>query len=128
MKYSLIYAEVEIGELSLTLCYDFSGTNAPEIKPFHFSGELKASKRVTLMCSVIDGDPPFQFRWFKDGISLQQTQNLLIRTQDDLYISNLVIQKLGPADNGNYTCRVSNSAGSDEHSESLLMRGKTVST
>ena len=108
----------------LLFYFHVTGQKIPEIKPFHFSGELKTDKRVTLTCSVIDGDPPFQFRWFKDGKEVQQGQNRFFRTQDDLLISVLIIQKLGPSDNGNYTCRVSNAAGSDEHSESLLLKGK----
>ncbi|XP_054724901.1 titin-like [Uloborus diversus] len=100
------------------------GMKLPEIKPFHFSGELKSGKRVTLTCSVVDGDPPFTFHWMKDGSDVKQNQRIIVRTQDDIYVSNLIITKLAPDDNGNYTCRVSNSAGSDAHSEKLLMKDK----
>lgn len=75
------------------------------------------------MCTVVDGDPPFKFTWFKDGKEMTETDSMSIRRFDE-YTSNLVITNLGPDHNGNYTCRVSNSAGSDQHSDMLLMKSK----
>ena len=61
----------------------------------------------------------------KDGSPIEETETLSIRTIDE-YNSNLAISKLGPEHNGNYTCKVSNEAGSATQSNVLLMKGKTI--
>ncbi|XP_035205643.1 Down syndrome cell adhesion molecule-like isoform X9 [Stegodyphus dumicola] len=94
----------------------------PEIRPFHFTGDLMSGKRVTLTCSVMDGDPPFRFQWLKDGTEIGTQGNIQTKTFEEDYFSNVVISKLDTNSNGNYTCRVSNSIGTDEHSAVLLMR------
>lgn len=74
---------------------------------------------------MIDGDPPFTFTWLKDGQELQNSQEISIGRVDE-YLSTLTIAKLGSGSNGNYTCRVSNSAGTDQKQDMLLMKGKYV--
>ncbi|GFX61407.1 titin [Trichonephila clavipes] len=111
--------------LVFNVCSQSEGVRKPEIRPFHFSGELLAGKRVVLGCSVMDGDPPFQYRWFKDGLEVGVDGNIHSRTYAEDLISNLIVSQLDSDSNGNYTCRVSNSAGKDEHSAMLLMKGRT---
>ncbi|GIY15759.1 titin [Caerostris darwini] len=94
----------------------------PEIRPFHFTGDLSLGKRVTVACSVIDGDPPLEFSWMKDDHQVLSSGNIHIKTYEEDFLSNLIISKLDPESNGNYTCRVSNRAGKDEHSAVLLMK------
>ena len=77
------------------------------------------------MCAVVDGDPPFQFVWLKDAKELAESSSLSIRRIDD-YTSKLDITNLGPEHNGNYTCRASNTAGSNQHSSMLLMKSKVI--
>ncbi|GIZ01134.1 titin [Caerostris extrusa] len=67
------------------------------------------------------GDPPFEFAWFKDGQKLVDIRGVSIRHIDD-FTSNLVISKVDADSNGNYTCRVSNSAGIDEKSAILSVK------
>lgn len=86
---------------------------------------MKFGKRTAVACAVIDGDPPFTFTWLKDSQELQNNQEISISRVDD-YLSTLTIAKLGSSSNGNYTCRVSNSAGTDEKQDMLLMKGKYV--
>lgn len=94
----------------------------PEISPIHFSGILKSGQRTSVTCVVSSGKPPFTFIWLKDGLQIEDTETLTIRNIDE-YNSNLAISKLGPEHNGNYTCKVSNHAGSDAQSNVLLMKG-----
>lgn len=101
----------------------FSAITKPEVKPFQFSGVLKTGRRTSVICAVTHGDPPFVFEWFKDGRDVSLTKGVVIRNIDD-YTSNLVITSLDGEHNGNYTCRVSNSAGIDQHFEMLLMKSK----
>ncbi|GFR28233.1 titin [Trichonephila clavata] len=102
---------------------EISGFKAPQIKPFHFSGDLRIGLRTGVSCIVEEGDPPFDFKWLKDGLNLQETSGLTIKLVDE-FSSMLFIKSLGAESNGNYTCKVSNSAGWDEKSDILNMKGE----
>lgn len=71
---------------------------------------------------MIDGDPPFVFEWYKDGVPLKSGSSVIIKATDE-FNSNLAIVNLGPENNGNYTCRVSNAHGKDEQWDALFMKG-----
>ncbi|GFQ76432.1 titin [Trichonephila clavata] len=101
----------------------FVESGVPKINPFHFSGELDVGMRASVQCAVIYGDPPFRFTWSKDGHNLVDARGVSIGKFDD-FTSNLVISKVDADSNGNYTCRVSNSKGSDEKSAELYVKGK----
>lgn len=95
---------------------------APTISQFHFADELNIGMRAAVTCAVIDGDPPFQFTWSKDGKVLQENDRVSFKTHD--FMSTLVISNLGPESNGKYTCSVTNAAGKDEKFSTLNMKGK----
>lgn len=78
--------------------------------------------RVSVQCSVLNGNPPFQFTWMKDGKALSESSDVSIRKFDDFTL-NLVLTKIDADSNGNYTCSVSNVAGSDEKSAVLSVNG-----
>ncbi|GIY26984.1 titin [Caerostris extrusa] len=77
--------------------------------------------RESVQCSVMYGDPPFVFTWYKDNQKLIENQGLTTRKFDE-FTSTLVISKVNADSNGNYTCRVSNSAGFDEQSAVLSVK------
>ncbi|GIY15760.1 titin [Caerostris darwini] len=97
-------------------------TRAPKINPFHFSGELDVGMRASVHCAVIYGDIPFEFTWLKNGHQIQEIPGISFRKTDE-YTSNLVISEVNADSNGNYTCRVTNSKGSDEKSAVLSVKG-----
>ncbi|KAG8182731.1 hypothetical protein JTE90_026182 [Oedothorax gibbosus] len=99
------------------------GLKSPKIKPFHFSGELGEGLRTVVMCAVVDGDPPFEFQWSKDGRILNSDHKDISIGKFDEFTSILNIEKLDADSNGNYTCRVSNAQGYDHKSDALSMRG-----
>ncbi|GIY43239.1 titin [Caerostris extrusa] len=41
--------------------------HVPKIVPFHFAADLDVGTRVSVQCTVMVGNPPFDFAWFKDG-------------------------------------------------------------
>ncbi|GFX61415.1 down syndrome cell adhesion molecule-like protein 1 homolog [Trichonephila clavipes] len=99
------------------------GLNLPIIKPFHFSGELREGIRTMVMCGIVEGDLPFEFKWFKDGNPLSPEKGHISIEPFNEFTSILTIERLNANSNGNYTCRVTNSAGSDEKSDALTMKG-----
>lgn len=76
-----------------------------------------------MICTAVDGDPPFTFSWLKDGHELQETQGVTLRQAPDGFASTIFISKLEANSNGNYTCRVKNSKGMDEKHGVLLVKG-----
>ncbi|XP_077484140.1 cell adhesion molecule Dscam1-like isoform X2 [Amblyomma americanum] len=92
----------------------------PTIAPFSFPSGLQAGMRARLGCTVISGDPPFEFGWRKDGRPLGA--ELGVRAQTDAFSSDLTFTSLGVRHNGNYSCVVSNAAASASHSASLVVQ------
>lgn len=88
----------------------------------HFADGLGTGMRAAVTCVISSGDPPFKFSWHKDGSSLLGNNRVSFTNHE--FMSALVISDLGPDDNGNYTCSVSNDAGRDEKFDVLNMKGK----
>lgn len=84
---------------------------------------MKFGKRTAVFCTVIDGDPPFSFSWFKDGRELKEGSGFNLQEAPDGFSSTLSIPKLEANSNGNYSCRVTNSKGNDEKHSILLVKG-----
>ena len=80
-------------------------------------------QRVIVACSVVSGDPPFTFRWLKDGHEIQNNEHLITKVVDE-FTSTLTIYKLAAESVGNYTCRASNREGSDEKHDVLIIEGE----
>ncbi|GFU34777.1 titin [Nephila pilipes] len=98
-------------------------TGEPKIKPFQFSTDINLGMREAVHCIVTYGEPPFEFMWFKDGQLLESIRGISYRKTDE-FMSSLVISKVDADSNGNYTCRVTNSVGSDQKSAVLSVKGK----
>ncbi|GIZ01135.1 titin [Caerostris extrusa] len=92
----------------------------PKISPFHFLVNWTLACELFVVCGVLAGDPPFEFVWFKDGQKLLDTRGISIKF--DEFTSNLVISKVDAESIGNYTCKVSNSAGFDQKSAFLSVK------
>ncbi|GFT08373.1 titin [Nephila pilipes] len=115
---------VYIVAIALLQSFVVEGLKPPRINPFHFSGELNEGLRTMVMCGIIDGDRPFEFKWFKDGDPLLLKRDHFSVESLNEFTSILTIENLNADSNGNYTCRVSNAAGSDEKSDVLTMKGE----
>ncbi|RWS30915.1 down syndrome cell adhesion molecule:-like isoform A [Leptotrombidium deliense] len=92
----------------------------PMIDPFYFPKHIQQGMRARLVCTVIQGDPPFTIRWLKNNEPIEPTTyNLGIRT--DEFSSDLSFQRVSTRHNGNYTCIVSNDVASVSHSATLIV-------
>ncbi|XP_075747886.1 cell adhesion molecule Dscam1-like isoform X3 [Rhipicephalus microplus] len=92
----------------------------PTIAPFSFPSGLQAGMRARLGCTVISGDPPFEFGWRKDEMPLDA--ELGVRAQTDAFSSDLTFTSLSIRHNGNYTCVVTNAAATASHSALLVVQ------
>lgn len=91
--------------------------------PFEFGEEpVNAQEMVLVTCTVVKGDQPLRLEWyFNDnkikpgdfGISLLNTKRA----------SQLSIESVSHQNQGNYTCVVTNQAGTMNHTAELYVNG-----
>ncbi|CAL1284864.1 unnamed protein product [Larinioides sclopetarius] len=91
----------------------------PVIDPFSFPKNLQEGMRSRLVCTVIQGDPPFVISWKKDERPIEPGLGVIIR--NDEFSSDLTFSSVTPRHNGNYTCIVSNAAASVSHTATLVV-------
>uniref|UniRef100_A0A1A9Z430 Down syndrome cell adhesion molecule n=1 Tax=Glossina pallidipes TaxID=7398 RepID=A0A1A9Z430_GLOPL len=112
----------------------------PRISPFSFEDEITEGMRTQLMCSSSQGDQPFNITWLKDGVIIQSggLESAILSSNESPksasskppdpsltineyapFSSILSIHNVTSRHNGNYTCRVTNRAGSVEYAATL---------
>ena len=72
---------------------------------------VSEGQRVKGLCSVTNTQPPFTFRWEKNGYTLREDATLKISQLDDMSVITIDSSSTNHA--GNYTCIVENSSGFD---------------
>lgn len=100
----------------------------PRLKSFHFDPNIIEGQTVRVFCQLLDGSQPLSFQWLKNGqplLSASSNKNddrIEIQTFNDY--SSLAIYNIDrKLHSGNFTCLVSNSFGSDQHSSILIVQG-----
>lgn len=96
----------------------------PKLQPFTFPKDPSIGQSALVSCYVVSGGGPLKFTWFKDGRVITQKERAKVEVLRET-ISTLTIPAIGAEDTGNYTCQVSNSAGSDRFSAMLLVTGQS---
>ncbi|KAH9364301.1 hypothetical protein HPB48_008461 [Haemaphysalis longicornis] len=94
----------------------------PEVQPFFFSKNVALGGRAVVHCAVVGGRGPFVFRWSMNGNDLQSSNSKYSEAVSEEVVA-LTIEKITAEDVGNYTCTVSNSAGSDSFTAALAVKG-----
>ncbi|CAN7943610.1 unnamed protein product, partial [Ixodes hexagonus] len=107
-----------VGEDSFTA--PLTVRDVPRIQPFNFPRHEQMPKKVIVHCAVLEGSEPFRFTWLKDGVTLVSSRKLQVKVLSEA-LSSLTILDVGAEDIGNYTCTVSNTAGSDKFTSELLV-------
>ena len=94
----------------------------PSIVPFSFDGPLMTGKDGGLTCRVSEGDPPLTIRWTFSGKELSSSMGIST-FKVGKKTSVLSIDSIMPGHSGNYTCSVSNPAGTANYSAELTVHG-----
>ncbi|KAM7294612.1 hypothetical protein ISCGN_024118 [Ixodes scapularis] len=94
--------------------------DVPRIQPFNFPKNEHMPRKVVVHCVVLEGREPFKFTWLKDGVTLVSGRKLQVKILSEA-LSSLTVLDVGAEDIGNYTCTVSNTAGSDRFTSELLI-------
>ncbi|KAK8765880.1 hypothetical protein V5799_007338 [Amblyomma americanum] len=97
----------------------------PKVQRFTFPTNDVMPKKVIVHCAVLEGSEPLSFVWTKDGHQVASGRRLHVKQLSET-VSSLTITEVGAADIGNYTCTVSNAAGSDSATSLLVVKGLPV--
>ncbi|KAH6921921.1 hypothetical protein HPB50_006466 [Hyalomma asiaticum] len=103
----------------------YISVEAPKVQPFSFPTTKAMPKKVIVHCAVLEGTEPLKFVWTKDGLPVENGHRLHVE-QHSGTLSSLTITDVGAGDIGNYTCTVSNVAGSDRATSQLLVKGEAI--
>ncbi|KAJ8667920.1 hypothetical protein QAD02_009583, partial [Eretmocerus hayati] len=95
---------------------------SPAIVSFVF-GEKPANsgESVSTVCTVSRGDQPLEFAWYLNGKQLLADDKPALSISTNKRRSLLEIEAVGADHAGEYTCSVSNEAGSTSHSSVLAV-------
>ncbi|KAI8422223.1 hypothetical protein MSG28_006118 [Choristoneura fumiferana] len=94
---------------------------APQIIPFDFGVEPASDQElVVAMCTVTKGDMPLSIMWYFNGKPVKSGSNGIVLTTTKR-TSQLTIEAVTHINQGNYTCTVSNQAGTTNHSAELYV-------
>ncbi|KAG8173633.1 hypothetical protein JTE90_000474, partial [Oedothorax gibbosus] len=91
-------------------------TESPRIQPFNLATHYQTGEKVTILCAIKSGTPPFQFTWLQNAKTLNKETSEIVHLKE---FSSLSLPPLTLSSKGNYTCKVTNNYGSDSHTESL---------
>ncbi|KAG0435993.1 hypothetical protein HPB47_018204, partial [Ixodes persulcatus] len=97
-------------------------TVPPLLQKFQFKDGIGVGDQTTVVCAVIEGDLPLEFRWAKDDKVLVNSKATSLKTLND-NIASLTLHKISASDLGNYTCFVENAAGTASVTAALVVRG-----
>ena len=107
-------------------------TVPPTINKFTVGEHLRLGQRVSMLCSVTDGDLPLTLKWYRHDQLLMPTAQVsapqpsgtgISITNIGQYESVLRIDNLRPEHNANFTCVAQNYAGMSQHSQMLRVKG-----
>ncbi|XP_077539741.1 pro-neuregulin-2, membrane-bound isoform-like [Haemaphysalis longicornis] len=93
----------------------------PKIKPFSFPKVASKGEKISVVCLVSEGTPPFSFSWSKEGRELQTTDNVKVQAVPEYSVA--FINSIDERSAGNYTCIVKNIFGFDSYSAYLDVEG-----
>ena len=95
----------------------------PIIGPFSFPSEiLDEGSFAQITCSVVQGDEPLRIKWSLHGDTISSDPSITT-TMIGSRTSILIISSVGYRHSGQYTCRVSNPAGSATYSANMKVNG-----
>ncbi|KAK8780168.1 hypothetical protein V5799_018496 [Amblyomma americanum] len=95
----------------------------PVIMPYSFPKNVALGQKTIVTCVAQSGTGPLEFLWRHNGRPIADTTSRYEKKLSDR-VSTMSIERLSAEDLGNYTCVVSNSAGSDTFTAPLVVEGE----
>lgn len=85
--------------------------------------DISEDHNITFVCSVQTGTPPFTFQWYHGESQYPLTTNVEMKNY-----SKYTLSLPTSIHDGNYYCKVSNSAGKEEVSDQIVITGQSRRT
>ncbi|CAL1281289.1 unnamed protein product [Larinioides sclopetarius] len=95
--------------------------DAPEIQKFSFQDDILEGKVISVMCLAVSKSKPINFVWLKNGLEISKPDKN-VKIKNDSEFSVLIMDPVSLEDNANYTCKASNTFGSDQHTAYLNVK------
>lgn len=95
---------------------------APDFERKLESAIIFAGSRHTFECILI-GTQPFEIKWFKNGISVDNFENISSNFNETTCLASLTIENATLNDNALFSCKVVNDLGLAETSAFLKVKG-----
>ena len=95
----------------------------PNIQPIIAPEQIQQGDSLRLFCSIIKGSLPLNFMWRHKDKIVRESENRIQIENASPYTSVLVLNSIESEDDGNYSCSVSNSEGTDSSSVLFNVQG-----
>ncbi|KAH7976677.1 hypothetical protein HPB52_018022 [Rhipicephalus sanguineus] len=99
---------------------EIPANETPIIMPYSFPKNVALGQKTIVTCVAQSGTPPLDFQWRHNGRAVPDTASRYAKKLTDR-VSTMSIESLSAEYLGNYTCVVSNSAGSDTFTAPLVV-------
>jgi hypothetical protein len=96
---------------------------APNIEKTLESSIVLEGSRYIFECKAV-GTRPFNIKWFKNGVELNDNENYSFNYDDKTGCIVLIINRVTKSENALFSCRVTNELGMAETSAYLKVKGK----
>lgn len=98
-----------------------------KVAPFSIPKTLAAGSRMAVQCLVIQGDIPINMEWYHNGKKATLTPEITVTSLGE-FVLTLLIDKVEPHHEGNYTCKATSASAesSAEHSAFLHVHGNYI--
>ncbi|XP_070397140.1 cell adhesion molecule Dscam1-like isoform X23 [Dermacentor albipictus] len=113
-----------LGAQYLVLCKS-ADTERPLIMPFSFPENAVLGQKTTVTCVVSSGAGPFHFAWTHDAMRVDSSRRRHVKIFSE-NVAALTVEAIAAEDVGNYTCTVSNAAGSASYTAALRVEAAPV--
>ena len=106
------------------LILGFTLANRPRLDEFKANRNLKEGTKFTILCTILEGSPPFEIEWqFNDHLLNAKTNSdyRIDQIEDDQF--RFTISKLNANHSGSYSCIARNDFGFDRQTTHLTVTG-----
>lgn len=116
-----IVASSDLGEVETS--GNLTVTTAPKIKR-QLRDQCVMTDGPLRLDVGVEGNPPPEAQWFKDGKELKENERIKIVAEDD--VRSLIIESAKLEDSGNYSCVVSNTCGQQTTQTVVKVNGELL--
>ncbi|XP_054724330.1 cell adhesion molecule DSCAML1-like [Uloborus diversus] len=121
-----LYECVADNGVNPSIAVNFTVTIRVKIEPFSFLRRFKIGEKAQVTCLIASTIEDIAFQWLKDGFSLEESNNIRLKSGNDFSI--LIVDPVDLQSEGNYTCKASDGSSSTLQSAYLHVEASPIWT